>query len=66
MRKFSIDEVEYTRAHFKEHGPLLSIEVTGQDIPQPDDDAMAAVKTTVIDRVFPEIQRENTVVKQSI
>lgn len=39
--------------YFKEHGPLLSSEVTGQDVPQPDDDTMAAVKTSIVDGVFP-------------
>lgn len=39
--------------YFKEHGPLLSGEVTGQDVPQPDDDTVAAVKTSVVDGVFP-------------
>lgn len=39
--------------YFKEHGPLLSGEVTGQDVPQPDDDTVAAVKTSIVDGVFP-------------
>lgn len=39
--------------YFKEHGSLLSGEVTGQDVPQPDDDTMAAMKTSVVHGVFP-------------
>lgn len=39
--------------YFKKHSPLFSVEVTGQDVPQPDDDAMAAVKTSIVDSVFP-------------
>ena len=40
-------------AYFKEHSPLVRVEVTGQDVPQPDDDTMAAVKSSIIDCVFP-------------
>lgn len=40
--------------YFEEHSPLLSTEIAGQDVPQPDDDTMAAVKTSIVDRVFPE------------
>lgn len=40
--------------YFEEHSPLLSTEITGQDVPQPDDDTMAAVKTSIVDCVFPE------------
>lgn len=44
--------------YLKEHSPLFSIEVTGQDVPQPDDDTMAAVKTSIIDSVFPDKERK--------
>lgn len=43
--------------NLEEHSPLLSTEVTGQDVPQPDDDTMAAVKTSIVDGVFPVKER---------
>lgn len=46
--------------YFKEHSPLFSIKVAGQDVPQPDNDPMAAVKTSVVDCVFPEEKRDET------
>lgn len=51
------DSHKQTTTYFQEHSPLVSIEVTGQDVPQPDDDTMAAVKTSIVDGVFPEKER---------
>ena len=59
QKAFSCDKQR--TAYFKEHSSLFSIEVTGQDVPQPDDDTMAAVKSSVVDCVFPEKEGKTTV-----
>lgn len=41
-------------SYFEKHSPLVSIKVTRQNVPQPDDDTMAAVKASIIDCVFSE------------
>lgn len=53
-------------AYFKEHSPLFSVEVTGQDVPQPNDDTMAAVKSSIVDCVFPEKQRKTSVMPSTL
>lgn len=57
IKTFKSDSHNQITPYFKEHGPLLSTEVTGQDVPEPDDDTMAAVKTSVVDSVLPEKRR---------
>lgn len=57
IKTFKSDSHSQITPYFKEHGPLLSSEITGQDVPEPDDDTMAAVKTSVVDSVFPEKRR---------
>lgn len=64
IKTFKSDSYNQITIYFKEHGPLLSSEVTGQDVPKPDDDTMAAVKTSIVDGVFPEKRRGRQ--KQSI
>lgn len=41
-------------SYFEKHSPLVSIKVTRQNVPQPDDDTMAAVKASIIDCVSSE------------
>ena len=52
-----MEEGEAGEAHLEEHGPLLGGEVAGQDVPQPDDDPVAAVEAAVVNSVFPGDQR---------
>lgn len=50
--------VKKINAYFKKHSPLFSTKVTGQDVPQPEDDTMTAVETSVVDGVFPEEEKK--------
>lgn len=46
-------QVTHTQ-YLQEHGSLVRREVGGQDIPEPDDDPVAPVKTAVVHGVLPE------------
>ena len=49
-------------SHLEEHGALLGGEVAGQDVPEPDDHAVAAVEAPVVHRVLPAGRRQRDVV----
>lgn len=46
------------KTYFKKHSPLFSIKVARQDVPQPEDDTVTAVETSVVDGVFPEEEKK--------
>lgn len=54
-----ITHLRFYKYYLQKHGSLLRGEVTGENVPQPKNDSVAAMETSIVDSVLPGRQEKN-------